>query len=84
MLNELPEAFLEPSEAESLLRNYLNWTGNRKKFLSWGKSIQYQGLPIGFQENKSYIYSGIKVEPEPFPQSIEDLCLKIEETSGKI
>ena len=81
---ELFEAFLEPSEAESLFKELLELDWKQEEISFMGKKHPIPRLTYWFsRENKSYIYSGIKVEPEPFPQSIEDLCVKIEETAGK-
>jgi len=78
--------FLSKEQADYLLKNLIEnveWKQEQINFM--GKVSPIPRLTYWYsKENRSYTYSGIKVLPVPFPETIKRLNKLVEEKSGYI
>ncbi len=77
--------FFSLRQSEIFLKYFLeleNWRQEPIKL--FGKNIMQPRLTSLFgDENKSYSYSGLRMQPAPFPKTLRDIKYKCEEFSGE-
>ena len=81
---ELQENFLSKETADRLFSSLLELDWKQEYINIMGKTHPIPRLTYWFsKENKSYVYSGIRVDPVPFSEEIEFICSKIEAAYNK-
>ena len=76
---ELIDSFLEANFATTCFNEFLGYEWKQEYINIMGKEMPIPRKTCWFSKNnKSYMYSGIKVEPIPFTETLHSVCSQIE------